>query len=316
MNPADWQKFWTFVDELVSSHALVIDRPRGSRHPRDPERIYPLDYGYLSGTSAGDGAGIDIWLGSGKERSPDALLLTVDLVKQDAEIKIMAGCSPEEMKTVLDFMNGDGLQAALIRREAQERSLIGTRRSIRRFLKHPVPHSTIQRTLEAAVHAPSAHNRQPWRFAVLTSSESRVRLAGSMGADFRRDLLANGLSEEEVEEQVQRSYRRIVEAPVAVLLCLEMSEMDLYPDPDRQRAEYLMAVQSVAMAGENLLLAAHAEGLGGVWICAPLFAPVAARASLDLPESWQPQGLLLLGYSARAPEPRPRKPLSEVARFL
>jgi nitroreductase len=101
-----------------------------------------------------------------------------------------------------------------------------------------------------------------------------------------------------------------------VLLCLDMTEMDHYPDPDRQRAEFLMAVQSVAMAGENLLLAAHAEGLGAVWICAPLFAQETARASLDLPRSWEPQGLLLIGRSAKVPEPRPRKPLEEVTLFF
>jgi F420 biosynthesis protein FbiB-like protein len=137
-----------------------------------------------------------------------------------------------------------------------------------------------------------------------------------MGDDFQRDLLASGLSQEQAAAQVERSYRRIQEAPVALLICLDMTEMDTYPDADRQQAEYLMAVQSVAMAGENLLLAAHAEGLGGVWTCAPLFAQEAARASLDLPAAWQPQGLLLLGRSAQVPEPRSRKPLDEVVRFF
>jgi F420 biosynthesis protein FbiB-like protein len=193
---------------------------------------------------------------------------------------------------------------------------IKSRQSIRRFLQEPVTEKMIRRILEAAVQAPSAHNRQPWRFAILTSSESKSRLAKAMGADFRRDLQASGLPQEEIEAQVERSYSRILGAPAAVLLCLDMTEMDVYPDPDRQQAEYLMAVQSVAMAGENLLLAAHAEGLGGVWVCAPLFAQETARASLDLPGAWEPQGLLLIGRGASTPEPRPRKPLEEVARFL
>jgi F420 biosynthesis protein FbiB-like protein len=150
----------------------------------------------------------------------------------------------------------------------------------------------------------------------LTSLEAKTRLASAMGADFQRDLLAGGLSQEEVAAQVERSYRRILDAPLAVLLCLDMTEMDQYPDPVRQQAEYLMAVQSVAMSGENLLLAAHAEGLGGVWTCAPLFAQETARISLDLPASWQPQGLLLIGRSAKVPEARPRKPLEEVTRFF
>jgi F420 biosynthesis protein FbiB-like protein len=316
MNSDLWQEVWSSVEELVSSHELVIDRPRGSQHPRFPELIVPFDYGYLNGTSAGDGGGIDVWIGTRDDRSPNALLVTFDLKKNDSEVKILVGCTFEETQEILRFMNRDKFRAALIHRDLNDSTLIKTRQSIRRFTQDPVPEKTIRRILEAAVQAPSAHNRQPWRFAVLTSSESKSRLARAMGADFKRDLLASGLSQDEAEAQVERSCRRILEAPVAVLLCLDMTEMDQYPDPDRQRAEYLMAVQSVAMAGENLLLAAHAEGLGGVWVCAPLFAQETARASLDLPGPWEPQGLLLVGRSARVPEPRPRKSLEEVARFL
>jgi F420 biosynthesis protein FbiB-like protein len=195
-------------------------------------------------------------------------------------------------------------------------ALLASRQSIRRFLSRPVPKEKLDRVLEAAVRAPSAHNRQPWRFAVLQTPESRVRLAGAMGADFRRDLTSDGVPLVQVEAQVRRSYQRIVEAPVAILLCMDLTEMDAYPDPIRRQAEYIMGVQSVAMAGENLLLAAHAQGLGGVWVCAPIFTPDTARSALELPEAWQPQGLLLLGYPERAPEPRTRKELAEVTRYL
>jgi F420 biosynthesis protein FbiB-like protein len=194
--------------------------------------------------------------------------------------------------------------------------LLASRQSIRRFLTKPVPEEMLARVLDAAVRAPSPHNRQPWRFAVLQTPESRIRLAGAMGVDFRRDLISDGVSQIEVEAQVRRSYQRIVDAPAAILLCLDLTEMDAYPDPIRRQAEYLMGVQSVAMAGENLLLAAHAQGLGGVWVCAPLFTPETARTALGLPEAWQPQGLLLLGYPERVPEPRARKELAEVTRYL
>jgi nitroreductase len=82
------------------------------------------------------------------------------------------------------------------------------------------------------------------------------------------------------------------------LVCLTLEDMDRYPDERRTRAEYLMAVQGAAMAGENLLLAAHAAGLGASWLCAPLFAPEVARAALDLPAAWEPQALVLLGWPA------------------
>jgi len=191
-------------------------------------------------------------------------------------------------------------------------AFIRSRRSVRRFLPQPMPQEVLSRILETAALAPSAHNRQPWRFVILASSESRARLSDAMGADFRRDLLADGLPPDEVEAQVERSRRRILEAPAALLLCLDESEMDQYPDQRRQGAEHLMAVQGVAMAGQNLLLAAHAEGLGSVWMCAPLFAPQAVRRALSLPEVWQPQGLVLLGYPAKVPLARERGPITDI----
>ncbi|MCB9136193.1 MAG: nitroreductase family protein [Anaerolineales bacterium] len=194
--------------------------------------------------------------------------------------------------------------------------LIRSRRSVRRFLPDPVPRAVIERILETGTCAPSAHNRQPWRFAILTTPAAKTHLADAMGADFHRDLLADGLSPEAIETQLTRSRTRILEAPVVILLCLTMADMDPYPDEKRQRAEYLMATQSVALAGGTILLAAHAEGLGGVWVCAPLFAPDTVRHALSLPLDWEPQGMLLLGYPATVPEARARKPLDDVTFFV
>jgi F420 biosynthesis protein FbiB-like protein len=191
-----------------------------------------------------------------------------------------------------------------------------SRRSVRRFLAREIPPETVERILEIASWAPSAHNRQPWRFAVLAAQEARVRLAEEMGADFRRDLAEDGLEPEEIDARVQRSCRRIVEAPLAIVLCLDPVDFDHYPDSERQAAEHRMGVQSTALAGGWLLLAAHAEGLGGVWVCAPLFAPQAVRRALGLPPGWEPQALLLLGYPERIPEPRPRKPSSQTTLFF
>jgi coenzyme F420-0:L-glutamate ligase / coenzyme F420-1:gamma-L-glutamate ligase len=194
-------------------------------------------------------------------------------------------------------------------------TFLKSRRSVRRFLPQPVPTEVLESLLEAASWAPSAHNRQPWRFAVLTTLDAKERLAGALGAEFRKDLLAGGLPPKEVQVQVERSYNRITQAPAAILLSLDPSVMDSYPDEMRTRAEHQMAVQSVALAGGQLLLAAHAAGLGGVWICAPLFAPHAARQSLCLPTHWEPQALLLIGYPEKIPLPRARRPVSETALF-
>ena len=185
------------------------------------------------------------------------------------------------------------------------------RRSIRRYKPTAVPDATLDRILEAARWAPSGHNRQPWRFAILTSFHLKDRLARAMGERLRRDRLADGDPIAAIDQDVTRSYARITGAPVVIVVALDMSDMDRYPD-DRQRAERTMAVQSTAMATQNLLLAAHAEGLGACWLCAPLFCPDTVRDTLELPEAWQPQGLVTLGLSLEPPKPKPRKLVSEI----
>ena len=310
------EDFWAAFDKLVANSRIVIDRPKGSHHPRYPDIIYPSDYGYLDGTASMDGSGIDIWVGSLAARNLESAIFTVDLKKRDSEVKLLLGCTEQETHAILKLMNERSMRAILVQRHGAGRSLLRKRRSVRRFLPERVSDEVLERVLEAATWAPSAHNRQPWRFLVLTTMNAKISMADAMGVEFRRDLQADGFSDDEVEAQVQRSRQRIQEAPVVVIMCLDTQVGDDYPDERRQQAEYLMGVQSVAMAGENLLLAASAEGLGGVWVCAPLFAQESVRKALDLPIEWQPQGLLLLGYPAKVPQMRPRRPIAEITRFL
>src|SRR5687768_3382587 len=191
-----------------------------------------------------------------------------------------------------------------------------SRRSVRRFQDRDVDKSTLIRILETATHAPSAHNRQPWRFAVLTQPDPKSRLGTAMAVEFRRDLAADGLPEAEIETLVSRSQNRIMQAPLVVVLCMDASEMDEYPDEKRQQAERMMALQSTALAGLQLQLAAHAEGLSTVWVCAPLFAPEAVRKALSLPDTWEPQAMFFIGYADGEPKPKILKPLDEVVRFI
>ena len=176
--------------------------------------------------------------------------------------------------------------------------LIRSRRSIRRYMPRPIPPELIDQLLEAAIWAPSAHNRQPWRFVVIEREDAKHRLATAMGVPLRRDLAADGAPPDLIERDAGRSHARITGAPLLILICLTMADMDHYPDARRAAHEAHMAAQSAAMAGQNLLLAAHALGLGACWMCAPLFCPEGVRAALSLPDDWEPQGLITLGYPA------------------
>jgi F420 biosynthesis protein FbiB-like protein len=198
----------------------------------------------------------------------------------------------------------------------QFHQFLRSRRSVRQFAPDPVPEDVLLRILETASWAPSAHHRQHWRFVVLESQAAKIRLADEMAVDFRRDLAADGFSQEEIETRINRSRERILNVPVSINLCLDPTVGDEYRDTKRGRAEYLMSVQSVALAGLQLLLAVHAEGLAGLWTCGPLFAPDAIHRALDLPAQWQPQALFFIGYPAETPDPRPRKALQEVTLFV
>ena len=109
---------------------------------------------------------------------------------------------------------------------------------------------------------------------------------------------ADGADPAFIERRVAISHARLTGAAALVIASVCMDEMDVYPDERRSQAEWTMAVQSVALACQNLLLAAHYYGLGACWMCAPLFVPDLVRTVLALPESWQPQALLTLGYPA------------------
>lgn len=188
-------------------------------------------------------------------------------------------------------------------------ALARARRSIRRYAATPVPRAAIEQVLAAAHWAPSAHNRQPWRFCAVMSRDVQQRLADGMAAAWRRDLAGDGLAAAEAAARVEARRQRLLGAPVVVLAALSLEEMDVYRDERRQQAEWTMAVQSTALACQNLLLAAHDLGLGACWMCAPLFVPDLVRDLLDLPAAWQPQALITLGYPAES-RTKERAPLA------
>lgn len=157
--------------------------------------------------------------------------------------------------------------------EAMEAIL--SRRSVRKYLSREVPEETIIQILRAAMAAPSAGNQQPWHFVVVREKGLLEALAG-----------------------VSPYTGMTREAPVAIVVCGDLSL--------EQRKGFW--VQDCSAATQNLLLAAHALGIGAVW-CGlfPREERVAAtRALLGLPEHIVPLALVPIGYPAEEPAPADR----------
>jgi coenzyme F420-0:L-glutamate ligase / coenzyme F420-1:gamma-L-glutamate ligase len=230
--------------------------------------------------------------------------------------RIQRGMTPCGGSAIMPFVLGILVQAgpdrSAMTAETKLGSVIGQRRSVRRYRPGPVDRRTVERILLAATRAPSAHNRQPWRFAVIEDRFDKEKLATAMGQKLHHDRAADGDDPQAIEADAARSHARITEAPAVIVVCLDMSQMDRYPDERCRNAEYLMAVQSTAMAAQNLLLAAEQEGLGACVMCAPLFCPDVVVHALSLPQTWQPQMLITLGSPVDRGKERVRLPLETI----
>jgi len=188
-------------------------------------------------------------------------------------------------------------------------NIIKDRRSVRKYFSKGISDNILQRVLDAARWAPSAHNAQPWRFIVIKDASIKRRLAKAMASEWNKDLYKEGVSLQNRQRLIKNSIKKFTQAPILIVAFLTMEDMDNYPDKKRRKVEYEMAVQSVAAAIQNILLVAYAEGLGACWFCAPMFCPETVREVLEAPKSVEPQALITLGYPAERPEIPPRKPI-------
>lgn len=199
-------------------------------------------------------------------------------------------------------------------------TFLRTRRSIRRFKPDPVADEVVSRVIATATYAPSAHNTQPWRFVVINktpsaksaqSADKRTRFALALTSAMRADMTAEGAPESAIESRVMRSIKRINEAPVLILLCRDVTAVR-----EHKREDEIMAIQSVANAATYLLLAVHAEGLGGNWICWPLYAQDKTREALELPETWEPQAMFFIGGADEEPKEKVLRPTSDFVQHI
>jgi F420 biosynthesis protein FbiB-like protein len=178
--------------------------------------------------------------------------------------------------------------------------VVKQRRSIRKYLPRSVQKEVILEVLEAAGCAPSAHNSQPWRFIILQDTPTKLRLAEAMAEAWAKDLQKDGIKVES-NKRTER-VERFATAPVLILACLTVVDLRKFPDSERQMCERDLAVQSFGAALQNLLLAAHAKGIGACWFCAPAFCKETVRKILKIPDIIEPQAFVIMGYPAEKPQ--------------
>ncbi len=184
---------------------------------------------------------------------------------------------------------------------------IGLRRSIRKYQAKSVPKKMVEEILTAAGWAPSAHNAQPWRFIVLDDPAVKRRLAEAMAKAWASDMAKDSSAVE--PKKFKLRVERFATVPALVIACLSMEGMAKFPDEKRQGCERDLAMQSLAAAVQNMLLAAHSLGLGACWFCAPAFCKETVRQVLKIPSDIEPEALIAMGYPAEKPPVPPRKPL-------
>lgn len=195
--------------------------------------------------------------------------------------------------------------------------IILTRRSIRKYKNIDVPDEVLIKVLEAGRWAPSGEDAQPWRFIIVKDKAKRELLgmwgAAGSGRRFKSEYMTRAIFQRipiPDEEKRKRVYKKLITGEVsafmkdAPVLIVVAGRRDVWDAP-----------YDVSAAIENMLLAAHALGLGACWLVAPVIDvrdEKKVKELLKVPEEYTIDAIIALGYPDEQPKPRPRLPLDEI----
>ena len=185
------------------------------------------------------------------------------------------------------------------------------RRSIRRFKRDPIPAPLIDAIMHTATFAPSAHNLQPWRFVQVESNSAKEKLGKTLAKKMRADMKSENAPQADIAKRIKISLRRINEAPAIIILCRDITALR-----EQKSEDEIMSIQSTALAGLQLLLAAQAKGIAGNWICWVLYAQKEIINTLELPQNWIPEAMFFLGYADEEPNQKDLKNLDEIRKSI
>ncbi len=200
-----------------------------------------------------------------------------------------------------------------------------TRRSVRHFKSDPVPRELVERLITAAITAPSASNKQPWKFLVVENRELVARMAAAVRVTTERIERHIPEASRAAFHAYGEYFTRFEHAPLVIvpiyksLTVLSNLVGPELPAPDRSAVEQMeqsSGLIGTSLALENLLLVAHELGLGASGMTGPLVARAELKALLDVPPSWDIVALVPLGFPDERPEPTERKSAAQVTRWI